>query len=120
MMAALIFSLHSDYIAKQLYYASRDGLDQVVLELLQRGAPPDNDYYTRVHDGYTPLHPACAYNHIRSAELLIMFGAIVAATNEHGWTPLHAACVNNRKDIAKLLLEHHCPTGRPVPNTVFT
>ncbi len=61
MMAALILSPHSDNLAKQLYWASSDGRDQEVLELLQRGAPPNNsDYYTREQYGYTPLHRACA------------------------------------------------------------
>ncbi len=111
-MAALILSPHSDDLAKQLFQASHYGRDQEVLELLQRGVPPNSDYYTREHDGYTPLHMACA-NHLRSAELLIKFGAIVACTDNNGWTPLHWACLHNRKDIAQLLLEHHCPTGEP-------
>ncbi len=110
-MAALILSPHSDNLAKQLYSASGRGRDQEVFELLQRGAPPDNsDYYTTVQHGETPLHWACINNHLRSAELLIKFGAIVAATTS-GWTSLHWACIFNRKDTAKLLLEHHCPTG---------
>ncbi len=111
-MAALILSPHSDNLAKQLYQASIDGRDQEVLELLQRGVPPGNsDYYTRERGGYTALHMTCTYNHLRSTELLIKFGAIVAATTNVGWTPLHSACAYNRKDIAKLLLEHHHPTG---------
>ncbi len=113
-MAALILSPHSDDLAEKLYQASDDGRDQEVLELLQRGVPPNNsDYYTRVHYGCTPLHRACANNHLRSAELLIKFGAILAATDKDGWTPLHWACLHNRKATAKLLLEHHCPTGEP-------
>ncbi len=115
MIAALILSPHSDNLAKQLYYASSGGSDQEVLELLQGGAPPNNsDYYTREHNGRTPLHMACYYNHLHSAELLIKFGAIVAAaTGNYGRTPLHWACLNNRKATAKLLLKHHCPTGEP-------
>ncbi len=119
MMAALILSLHSDKLAKQLWWAkrlwwaSRDGPDQKVLKLLQRGAPPNNsDYYTREQHGDTPLHTACTYNHLRRAELLIKFGAIVAATTNNGWTPLHSACAYNSKATAKLLLEH-CPAGEP-------
>ncbi|XP_064387585.1 uncharacterized protein LOC135335877 isoform X2 [Halichondria panicea] len=101
----------SDDLARQLYYASSGGRDQKVLDLLQRGAPPNNsDYYTREYNGYTPLHCACAYNNLRSAELLIKFGAIVAAKANTGWTPLHYACFFNSKATAKLLLEHHCPT----------
>ncbi len=110
-MAALILSPHSDNLAEQLYWASGGGRDQEVLKLLQRGAPPNSDYYTRVHNGDTPLHMACTINNIRSAELLIKFGAIVAAKANDGWTPLHWACFFNSKATAKLLLEHHCPTG---------
>ncbi len=112
-MAALILSLHSDHLAEQLYWASRSGRDQEVLELLQRGVPPNSDYYTRVQRRNTPLHTACYYNRLRSAELLIKFGAIVDARDNSGWTPLHWACKNNSKDSAQLLLEHHCPTGEP-------
>ncbi len=105
---------HSDdEIASQLYWASWNGRDREVLELLQRGAPPNSDYYTRVQYGLTPLNRACTDNHLRSAELLIKFGAIVAATDNDGWTPLHSTCFYNRKDATKLLLEHHCPTGEP-------
>ncbi len=110
-MAALILSPHSDNLASKLYQASDNGRDQEVLELLQRGVPPNSDYYTRECGGYTALHMTCAYNHLCSAKLLIKFGAIVAATTDVGWTPLHSACAYNRKDSAKLLLEHHHPTG---------
>ncbi len=123
MMAALVLSPHSDNLAKQLNGASGDGRDQEVLELLQRGAPPNSDYYTREKHGETPLHRACADNHLHSAELLIKFGAIVVAIHNNGstplhqawngWTPLHLACAYNSRDTAKLLLEHHCPTGEP-------
>ncbi len=114
MMAALILSPPSDDLAEQLYYACHMGRDQEVLELLQRGVPPNSDYYTREQDGDTPLHWACYYNHLRSAELLIKFGAIVvAATANNGRTPLHYACLHNSEATVKLLLEHHCPTGEP-------
>ena len=112
-MAALILSPHSDNLAKQLYQASRDGRDQEVLELLQRGAPPNSDYYTREQHGCTPLHRACVHNYLRCAELLIKFGAIVAAAGNDGWTSLHSACLFNSKATARLLLEHHCLTGEP-------
>ncbi len=106
--------MHSDRLAEKLYAASLHGRDQAVLELLQRGAPPNNsDYYTREHYGSTPLHRACTWNHLHSAELLIKFGASVTATANIGWTPLHDACYYNRMDTAKLLLEHHCTTGEP-------
>ncbi|XP_064387531.1 uncharacterized protein LOC135335855 isoform X9 [Halichondria panicea] len=100
----------SDNLAEQLYWASSDGRDQEVLELLQKGAPPNNSHYYSEQGGGTPLHRACANNHIRSADLLIKFGAIVAAKNNDGYIPLHWACVYNSMDTARLLLEHHCPT----------
>ncbi len=112
-MMAFILYPHSDNLAAQLGLASSNGRDQEVLELLQRGAPPNSDYYTREQHGYTPLHCACYKNHLCSAELLIKFGANVPATDNNGDTPLHWACYYNSKDIAKLLLEHHCPTGEP-------
>ncbi|XP_064402399.1 poly [ADP-ribose] polymerase tankyrase-1-like [Halichondria panicea] len=105
-----------------LYLASKNGRDQEVLSLLQSGYSPNSDYdslphtfqtrpvHTREHGRETPLHMACAYNHFRSAELLIKFGAIVAATDNIGWTPLHWASANNSEATAKLLLQHHCPT----------
>ncbi len=100
--------------AKQLYEASENGSDQEVLQLLQKGAPPNNSgYYTREKNGRTPLHTACAQNNLRKAKLLIKFGAMVGATDIGGWTPLHEACHYNCEDTAKLVLEHHCPTGKP-------
>ncbi len=110
MMAALILSPHSDNLAHELYWASWNGRDQEVLELLQRGAPPNSDYYNREHGRRTPLHKN---NNLRSAVLLIKFGAIVAATDNTGETPLHWACFTNSEATAKLLLEHHCPIGEP-------
>ncbi len=104
----------ADDLAITLYYAILGGRDREVLDLLQRGVPPNNsDYYTREQRGYTPLHMACGYNHLCSAELLIKFGAIVAVTDNNGWTLLHWACLHNSEDTAQLLLKHHCPPGEP-------
>ncbi len=106
--------IYSDYLAKELYQASWVGHDQKVLKLLQRGAPPNSDYYTRKCRGLTPLHRACYKNHHRSAKLLIKYGAIVAATEYDDETPLHWACTHNSKACAQMLLEHNCPIGEPV------
>ena len=113
MMVALVLSPHSDNLFEQLWWACYNGHNQEVLELLQKGAPPNSDYYTRERDGRTPLHKACASNHPHCTELLIKFGAIVAATDNNGWTPLHWACSRNSKATAKLLLENYYPTGEP-------
>ncbi len=58
-MAALILSPYSDNLANELWWTSVGGRDQEVFELLQFGAPPNSDYYTRKHNGYTPLHMTC-------------------------------------------------------------
>ena len=82
----------------------------------------NSDYpiHTREHGGkgLLPLYMACAYNHICSAELLIKFGAIVAVADSIGWTSLHWACANNSEATAKLLLQHHCPTGEQVLSSI--
>ncbi len=80
---------YSDDLAQQLWLANLDGHNQEVLVLLQRGAPPNSDHYTRQHHGVTPLHRACHYNHHRSAELLIKYGAIVAATTVNNFNKLY-------------------------------
>ena len=85
-----------------------------MLELLERGVPPNNsDYYTREKKGLTPLHIACYYNHHYSAELLIKYGAIAAATTKYNRTSLHSACITNSKKCAELILEYGCPKGEP-------
>ncbi len=110
----------SDDLADQLYWASHDGRDQKVLELLQRGISPNNDNYFREIGGLTPLHRACQYNHIYSAELLIKFGAIVGATDQNKYTPLHHACLNHpNKATVQLLLEHGCPAGEHGSHSVY-
>ncbi len=105
--------MHSDNLAEQLWLAILYDGQLLTIKLLQGGAPPNSDYYTRQHGGVTPLHRACAHNNLRSAKIIIKFGAIVAAPSNIGWTPLHDACRFNREAIAKLLLKHQCPTGEP-------
>ena len=107
----MFFSIHSDRLAQQLWQASRDGRDSEVLELLQRGVPPDSEYYQRTHDRKSPLWIACLWNHPLSAEYLIKWGASVTTVTMLGSTPLHVACANHRMDCVRILLEHHSPTG---------
>ena len=106
------FSSHSDHLAKHLWKAaSNDGHDREVLELLQRGAPPDCEYYQRVHQGQSPLWIACCYRHLLSAEYLLKWGASVTTTTDSGSTPLHISY--DTINCVRLLLEHHSPTGKP-------
>src|SRR5258708_39878785 len=59
-------------------------------------------------DGWTPLHLAAFFGHMKIAELLLSRGADVAAhsLNSNANTPLHASLANNQKMVAGLLIGH--------------
>jgi ankyrin repeat protein len=63
---------------------------------------------SRSVDGWTPLHLAAFFGHVKIAELLLAAGADVSArsTNPNGNTPLHAALAGNHKFVAGLLIGH--------------
>ena len=104
-----LFSVHSDHLAEQLWQASSDGHESEVLELLQRGVPPDSEYYKRANEGRSPLFISCWHNHPLSAEYLLKWGASLITTTDWGSTPLHASY--NSMDCVRLLLEHRSPAS---------
>ena len=110
---SLVFSPHSDDLAEQLYHASEHGVDTLVLELLARGADPNhNEFYNRVHFGFTPLIVACQYNHPLTAEHLLRWGAAVdKRTTVSKNTAFHFACYHNRMECVRVLMTHNSPTG---------
>jgi ankyrin repeat protein len=57
-------------------------------------------------DGWTPLHLAAFFGHVKLTELLLFRDADVAARskNSNGNTPLHAALAGNHKFVAGLLM----------------
>ena len=57
-------------------------------------------------DGWTPLHLASFFGHLKVAELLLAHNADVTARsrNSTGNTPLHAALAGNHKLVAGLLI----------------
>jgi uncharacterized protein len=57
-------------------------------------------------DGWTPLHLAAFFGHLKVAELLLAHNADVLARsrNSTGNTPLHAALAGNHKLVAGLLI----------------
>jgi len=59
-------------------------------------------------DGWTPLHLAAFFGHVKIVELLLAQGADVSArsTNSNGNTPLHASLASNHKFVAGLLIGH--------------
>jgi uncharacterized protein len=57
-------------------------------------------------DGWTPLHLAAYFGHVRIVEVLLTHNAVVAtrSTNPIGNTPLHAALAGNHTFVAGLLI----------------
>jgi ankyrin repeat protein len=66
-------------------------------------------------NGWTPLHLAAFFGHMKVAEMLIAHGADVLARsrNTNGNTPLHAALAANQKMIAGLLLGYGADLNAP-------
>ncbi|MBM3786599.1 MAG: ankyrin repeat domain-containing protein [Acidobacteria bacterium] len=57
-------------------------------------------------DGWTPLHLACFFGHIDTAEMLLAMGAEVnsRSANAMNNTPLHAAAAGRHREICALLI----------------
>jgi len=74
-----------------------------VERMLDAGAGSINTFSP---DGWTPLHLAAFFGHVKLAELLLARGAevIVQSRNSNGNTPLHAALAGNHSFVAGLLL----------------
>ena len=102
-----------DDLAYQLYLASANGQDGEVLDLLQRGAPPNSDYYSKALEckGRSPLHWACYRKHSLNTEYLIKWGARLCDTDSSGYTPLHWACAVNSMDCVRVLMRNYSPIG---------
>ncbi|MFN0101474.1 MAG: ankyrin repeat domain-containing protein [Bryobacteraceae bacterium] len=64
-------------------------------------------------DGWTPLHLACFFGHLETAEMLLRMGANVKvrSANAMNNTPLHAAAASRNQDICALLLSHGAEVG---------
>ena len=63
----------------------------IVKALLKRGADPNAALLTPDAAGYTPLHFACRFGEVKTAELLLDFGADPMALSAGGETVLDAA-----------------------------
>lgn len=73
------------------------------------------EFYSRNHEGETPLHIAVANGDIKIAELFLSYGCDVNAKGisksvhdgwRKGFTPLHYAVNNGRTDIVEFLLRN--------------
>ncbi|HZR22354.1 MAG TPA: ankyrin repeat domain-containing protein [Vicinamibacterales bacterium] len=87
-----------------IFEASAAGEVERIERLIDRGEPV-NGFSP---DGWTPLHLAAFFGHVKILEMLLGQDADVAAIsrNSNGNTPLHAALAGNRKFVAGLLIGH--------------
>jgi len=88
--------------AVDLVYASIQGCEDVVAELLAEGIDPN----VKSKYGGAALVQASYWGHVKIAKLLLKGGADINQTSASGWTPLIAAIGGNRLSTIPLLLNH--------------
>ncbi|CAJ1433143.1 unnamed protein product, partial [Effrenium voratum] len=84
-----------------LHWAAANGHDELVADLLRRGAQPSADV-----SGASPLHDAAWGGHTGAVKALLHGGLAVDAVDAKGRTALHAAALLSQDKVAKLLLQH--------------
>lgn len=62
------------------------------------------EFHVNSQKGQTPIHCACAEEHLEAVEVLIALGVNVDAQDHEGNTPLHVATRTRHTAIAQLLL----------------
>ena len=62
------------------------------------------------HEGWTPLHRACANGHASCVDVLLASGAAIGARKDNGRTPLHLAAIMGERACVGALLEHGADT----------
>lgn len=83
-------------IWEKFFYNEYTYLARALIELLS------NLHFQK---GQTPMHCACAEEHLDAVEALIGLGANVDAQDNDGNTPLHVATRTRHTGIAQLLLK---------------
>ena len=56
--------------------------------------------------GFTPLHIASGYGHLKIVKVLIAEGGLVNEATHGGYTSLHIASCNGQLEIVKVLIAH--------------
>ena len=86
----------------KLYWASRDGNDARVRELLAAGAEPDK--YKDSWDD-TALNEAARLGRDSTVSILIQHGADINRQNKNGYTALHRAAASGQNAVVSTLLQ---------------
>ena len=90
-------------IHKKLYYASIQGDDSLVRELLAAGADPDE---FKDNSGNTALHEAASQGNNSTVTILIDHGADLNLQNQAGETALQRAAKKEKNEVTQLMLTH--------------
>ena len=85
-----------------LWIAITDSSEEVIEELLRRGANPNVQARALGFPGYTPLHMAAINGSTKTVDLLRRYGADPAIRNDEGQTPLDITNVKF-EDVRRIL-----------------
>lgn len=88
-----------------LWIATTESSNEVMEELLKRGANPNAQATSVGFAGYSPLHMAALNGLTDRVELLLRYGAAADIRNAKGQTPLDVAN-KGRPEVAVLLRKH--------------
>ncbi|XP_054009372.1 ankyrin repeat and death domain-containing protein 1A-like isoform X1 [Hylaeus anthracinus] len=110
-LAEAVESLNGDATdctgATALHHAASAGHPTVITAL---SSIPRLELNVTDKKGQTPIHCACAEEHLEAVEILIGLGANVDAQDNEGNTPLHVATRTRHTAIAQLLLKAEANT----------
>ena len=82
-----------------LLNAAQNGDVEKIKQLIARGADNNNN------NGFTALHVAVRFGHVKAVEALIAAGTYVNVTDDNGRTALHVAALFGHAEIVKALID---------------